>query len=516
MEITIIQLALTITTLLLLTRVTLLFINPWKSKPPPNPKHHHHHHHRPPPPPSPPQLPVIGHLHHLVGKLPHRALAELSRRHGPVLLLRLGQVPAVVISSAAAARQALKTQDPACADRPESIGTRIMWYDHADLAFSPYGEHWRQMRRICVLELLSSRNVRSFAVVRGLEVARLVGSLRASAGGAVDLTAAVFAATSATSCRAAFGKVVGGRDALVGMIREAVGMASGFEVADLFPSSKLLSVLCWNRYRLLRMRRRVDRILDVIVEEHRRKKSGEFGGEDIVDVMLRMQENEELHFPITDHNIKAIIFDMFSAGTETTSTTIDWAMAELMRNPTVMEKAQAEIRGGLKGKTSVEESDVEALRYLKLVIKETLRLHPPIPLIPRSCRAECEVDGYAIPLNSKVMINAWCMGRDPQYWARPEMFWPERFEGSTADFSGSSLEYIPFGAGRRACPGIGFGLAAVELTLAQLLYHFDWEMPEGMSRDGVDMAEAEGIAVGRKNGLVVVPTPYRHSYSIAI
>ncbi|KAL1552496.1 cytochrome P450 71D95-like [Salvia divinorum] len=487
--------------LLLTPVIFLLVIKPRRQKP----------HQKQQLPPSPPRLPLIGHLHHLIGKLPHHALTALSQKYGPVLHLHLGQVPAVIISSREAACEVLKSQDPACADRPDSIGTNIMWYDCADLAFSPYGEHWRQMRKICVLELLSARNVRSFGFVRRHEVDRLVETLRLSAGRPVDLTAEVFAVTSATTCRAAFGKVVRGRDELIEMMREAVTMSGGFELADLFPSSKLLNVLCLNRYRLLRMRRSLDRILDEIVEEHRSMISGEFGGEDIVDVLIRMQQNRELQFPITNVNIKAIIFDMFSAGTETTSTAIDWAMAELMRNPIVMEKAQAEIRAAVKGKTSVDEGDAEALRYLKLVIKETLRLHPPIPLIPRACRAECKVDGYAIPIKAKVMINAWAMARDPKYWDRPEIFRPERFEGSSADFAGSELQYIPFGAGRRACPGMGFGLATVELTLAQLLYHFDWKMPEGMS---VDMAEGDGIAVGRKNGLFVVPTPY--DYSIAI
>lgn len=295
-----IQLPIIFTILLLLTPVILFLIKPRKPKPPPKPHHH--------PPPSPPKLPVIGHLHHLVGKLPHHALTTLSQKYGPVLHLHLGQVPAVVISSPEAAKQVLKSHDPACADRPDSIGTNIMWHDHAGLAFSPYGEHWRQMRKICVLELLSSKNVKSFGLVRGLEAARLVQFLRSSSGKAVDLTAEVFAVTSASTCRAAFGEVVRGREALIGMMREAVVMASGFEVADLFPSSKVLSLLCWNRYKLLRMRRRVDRILDVIVEEHRAKKSNGSGGEDIVDVLIRMQENRELRFPVTDDNIKAIIF----------------------------------------------------------------------------------------------------------------------------------------------------------------------------------------------------------------
>ncbi|KAL0388198.1 UNVERIFIED_CONTAM: cytochrome [Sesamum radiatum] len=446
------------------------------------------------------------------GGLPHHALRRrVAQKYGPVLHLQLGEVSAVVISSREATKEVVKVQDPACADRPESIGSKIMWYDYTDIAFSPYNEYWRQMRKICILELLSAKNVKSFGSIRQDEVSRLVKSLRSSSGEAVNLTEKVFAFTSSITCRAAFGKVMRDRDALIAMLKKAVTMAGGFELADLFPSFKLLHVLSWNKYKLLRMRRKLDTILDVIVDEHKLKQSGEFGGEDIVDVLLRMQKNGELEFPITNDNIKAVIFDMFSAGTETSSTTIDWAMAELMRNPGVMAKVQAEVRQAFKGKTRVEESDVQALKYLKLVIKETFRLHPPIPLLPRACRDECNVNGYSIPLKSKVMINIWAMGRDPEYWHQPETFQPGRFENSSTDFLGNSFEYIPFGAGRRICPGMNFGLANVELPLAQLLYHFDWKMPTGMSADDIDMTEAEGIAVSRKNGLFLVPTVYNPS-----
>ncbi|KAK4382536.1 cytochrome [Sesamum angolense] len=495
--------AFSFTTLLLLSSFIFFLIKLWKKSESPR-KYEKL-------PPSPPKLPVIGHLHHLVGGLPHHALRRVAQKYGPVLHLQLGEVSAVVISSREATKEVVKVQDPACADRPESIGSKIMWYDYTDIAFSPYNEYWRQMRKICILELLSAKNVKSFGSIRQDEVSRLVKSLRSSSGEAVNLTEKVFAFTSSITCRAAFGKVMRDRDALIAMLKKAVTMAGGFELADLFPSFKLLHVLSWNKYKLLRMRRKLDTILDVIVEEHKLKQSGEFGGEDIVDVLLRMQKNGELEFPITNDNIKAVIFDMFSAGTETSSTTIDWAMAELMRNPGVMAKVQAEVRQAFKGKTKVEESDVQALKYLKLVIKETFRLHPPIPLLPRACRDECKVNGYSIPLKSKVMINIWAMGRDPEYWHQPETFQPERFENSSTDFLGNSFEYIPFGAGRRICPGMNFGLANVELPLAQLLYHFDWKMPAGMSADDIDMTEAEGIAVSRKNGLFLVPTVYNPS-----
>ncbi|KAL0323923.1 UNVERIFIED_CONTAM: cytochrome [Sesamum calycinum] len=170
-------------------------------------------------PPSPPKLPVIGHLHHLVGGMPHHALRRVAQKYGPVLYLKLGEVPAVVISSREATKEVVKVQDPACADRPESIGSKIMWYDYTDIAFSAYNEYWRQMRKICILELLSAKNVKSFGSIRQDEVSRLIKSLQSSSGEAINLTEKVFAFTSSITCRAAFGKVMRDRDMLIAMLK---------------------------------------------------------------------------------------------------------------------------------------------------------------------------------------------------------------------------------------------------------------------------------------------------------
>ncbi|XP_051137498.1 cytochrome P450 71D95-like [Andrographis paniculata] len=461
-------------------------------------------------PPCPPRLPVIGHLHHLSGGLAHQMMAKMAKKYGPVMRLQLGQVSAVVISSREAAKEVLKVQDPACADRPESIGTNIVW--KADMVFSPYNDFWRQMRKICIMELLSAKNVKSFESVRRDEVSRLLQSIRAAAlaGEAVNVTEKAVGYASSMTCRAAFGTVgADKRDVLIDMMKRASTMAGGFELADLFPSSKLLNILCWNKYRLNGMRRKVDAILDVIVDEHRLKRKGEFGGEDTVDVLLRVQSSGEFEFPISNDNIKGVIYDLFSAGTETSSTAMDWAMVELMRCPRAMARLQAEVREALKGKETVEEGDLQKLTYLKWVIKETLRMHPPVSLIPRACRSDnCTVDGYTIPKNSKVIINAWSLGRDPKYWDQPDTFMPERFENSTVDFLGNSLEFIPFGAGRRICPGLNFGLANLVVPLSQLMYHFDWHMPEGVSADDIDLTEEDGLSISRKNPLFLVPTLY--------
>ncbi|KAL8521899.1 hypothetical protein ACS0TY_012160 [Phlomoides rotata] len=459
-------------------------------------------------PPSPPiKLPIIGHLHLLTGGLAHEALRRVSQKYGPIVSLQLGEIPTVVISSREAAKEVLKVQDPACAERPGSIVFKTMYYDYSNIAFSAYGEYWRQMRRICIQEMLGAKNVRSFGYIRQDEIRRLVQSLQSKSGQAVNITEMMCAFTCAVTCRVSFGKVMKGRDTLTAMMRRIT--LGGFGFAEVFPSFKLARWV--TTYKLMRIWRKVDAILDVIVEEHRRNKSGEYDGEDVLDVFLRMQKNKQLHFPISNDNIKAVILDMFTGGTETSTTTTNWAMAELMRNPRVMAKVQSEIREALKGKTNVEESDVQGLIYLKSVIKETLRLHPPIPLLPRACRDECKVQGYTIPIKTKVVVNIWSMGRDPEYWKDPEIFQPERFYNISTNFLGNDFEFIPFGSGRRSCPGLNFGLANVELPLAQLLYHFDWKLPEGMNHDDVDMTAIEEHTVVRKNPLFLVAMLYNPS-----
>ena len=184
-------------------------------------------------------------------------------------------------------------------------------------------------------------------------------------------------------------------------------------------------------------------------------------------------------------------------------------MSEMMRNPRIMRKAQEEVRRIFDRKEEIDEMGIQELKFLKLVIKETLRLHPPLPLLlPRECREKCEIDGHEIPVKSKIIVNAWAIGRDPKHWTEPESFNPERFLDSSIDYKGTNFEYIPFGAGRRICPGILFGLASVELLLATLLYHFDWKLPNGMKQQDLDMTEVFGLAVRRKEDLYLIPTAY--------
>lgn len=178
----------------------------------------------------------------------------------------------------------------------------------------------------------------------------------------------------------------------------------------------------------------------------------------------------------------------------------------------MMAKAQAEVRQVLK--EGIATNNIEPyneLRYLKLVIKESLRLHPPVPLLPRASREACQVNGYTIPNKVRVMVNVWAMHRDPRFWKNPEEFEPERFENGDVDFVGGDLHYLPFGVGRRMCPGIMFGLATVEQAIAQLLYHFDWKLPQDVKARDLDMIETDGITSVRKENLFVIATSYHPS-----
>ncbi|RCV41958.1 hypothetical protein SETIT_9G176600v2 [Setaria italica] len=487
---------------------------------------------KPPPPPrlrlppGPWQLPLIGSLHHLLlsrhGDLAHRALRDLSRRHGDLMLLRLGAVPTLVVSSAEAAREVMRTHDAAFASRHVTPTLAVFSVGGRDILFSPYGDLWRQLRRICVLELFSPRRVRSFRRIRQEEAASLLRSVADScasaaqgdAGGTVvDIGERICRAMNDTVVRSAVGGRCARRDEFLRELQTAVALTGGFNLADLYPSSRLVRRLS----RALRETERCNRTVRDIMDEIIRDQSAGGGREEEEDddnllaVLLRLQRDGDAQCPLTTEIITTVIMEIFAAGSETSSTTLEWALSELTRNPRVMHRAQSEVREAFKGQYKLTEADMEKLNYLAMVIKETLRLHVPVPfLLPRECREEpCRVMDYDIPKGTKVLVNAWAIARDGRYWQDPEEFMPERFEGSDVDFRGADFEFTPFGAGRRMCPGMALGLVNMELALAGLLYHFDWELPGGGGGEELDgdMCEAFGITVKRKDKLVLRATP---------
>ncbi|CAO2210255.1 unnamed protein product [Urochloa humidicola] len=464
--------------------------------------------------PSPPgRLPVIGHLH-LMGSLPHITLCELAAKHGRdgLLLLRLGSVPTLFVSSARAAQSVLRANDHAFASRYDSAVAGILFYEPSDAAFCPYGEHWRQVKKIATTHLLTNKKVRSYRHAREREVSLVLDKVRKAAKTrtVIDLTEMLNGFANDIICHAVSGSYP--RDettnALFRELTEANStLLGGFNVEDYFPALAKLGIvkrmLCAESHKV---NKRWDELLDRLIDAHESRPASERGKEsDFIDILLSLQEE----YNLTRDHIKAQLVVMFQAGTDTSFVALDNVVVELVRNPAVMAKLQAEVRTAVpKGKEMVTEDDLENFTYLKAIIKETLRLRIPAPLlVPHFSMADCDVEGYTIPSGTRVLINVGALSKDPNYWDNPEEFIPERFmEGGSAatmDFRGNDFPFLPFGSGRRMCPGINFAMPMIELMVANLVYHFNWELPPG--EQGVDMTEAFGLTVHRVKNLLVVP-----------
>ncbi|GFP95622.1 cytochrome p450 71a6 [Phtheirospermum japonicum] len=458
-------------------------------------------------PPSPPKLPIIGNLHQL-GLSPHKTLHSLSQKHGPLMLLHLGNVPFLVISSSESAREILKTHDPIFSNRPNSSVANAI-YDCKDVAFSPYGEYWRQAKSICVNQLLSSRKVQSFRNVREEEVFLVAEKIRKSCHEKkviINLGEILASLTSDIICRVALGRKYSDRK--FKEVVETLGVLLGdFNVGEFIPW------LVWIKYfngmngRVKRVAKEIDDFLEVVVREHmdERREKGDEMNMDFVDVLLEIQRNEEKNgFVLDAISIKALILDMFAAGTDTTYTLIEWTLSELIKHNHIMLKLKTELKKIAPNNSSITESDLDKCHYLKAVVKETLRLHPPLPLlVPRESTQDVKLFNYDVSSGTRVVINVWAIGRDPLLWAEPEIFMPERFLNGPADFKGQ-FQFIPFGGGRRVCPGGAFAMVIVELVLANLVREFEFELPGGARGEDLDMSEGEGITIHRKYPLRVI------------
>ncbi|KAF5469940.1 hypothetical protein F2P56_010495 [Juglans regia] len=468
-------------------------------------------------PPGPWKLPLIGNLHQLAfSSLPHHSLRKLALKYGPIMQVQMGEVLAIVVSSPEIAKEVLHAHDTVFINRPTSIGIEILSYGYSGLIATPYGDYWRQMRKISVMELLSTKRVQSFRSIVQEEALNLVESISFSGGLPINLGEKILSMTYGVTSRAVTGGKCRQEKEFISSVKELFRMSGGFDVPDLFPSLKFLGFLTGMKPALEKMHRKTDRILeDIIKQKMERSTNSSSAGydesadhEDLVDVLLKLQEKGGLDFDITRVHIKAMTLDIISAGSDTSASTIEWAMSELVKNPRVMEKAQAEVRRVLEGRGNINETDIQKLDYLRAVVKETLRLHPPGALMARESREKCEISGYEIPSNTKVIINIWAMGRDPQYWIDANHFHPERFYDSSIDFKGTNFEFIPFGSGRRICPGISFALANVELALSHLLYHFNWKLPNGIKPEELDMSESPGLNTKKRKDLYLIATPW--------
>ncbi|CAN0915671.1 Desmethyl-deoxy-podophyllotoxin synthase [Linum grandiflorum] len=472
-------------------------------------------------PPGPWKLPIIGNLHQMIygNLLPHHRLRDLATKYGPLMHLQLGEVSIVVVSSAELAKEFLQTKDVNFAWRPYMPSAHTIFYQGRDISFGN-GEYWKHMRRICTQELLGANRVKSLVPTFEEEVDQLVTSIRSrNSSSAINIGGMLLSLGQSLISRTAFGKIKKHSDCFSSIAREIIKAVEGSNLRDLFPSSYLVRLLTSSESALKKLHDKADATLEIIIQDHIAKRSAKTSNsvdevdEDLVDVLLNHSLDPELEIPITIDNIKAVLLDLFIGGSDTSLVTIEWALAELMRNSEVMKKVQKEIRAQYDGKGRIDYENLDQLHYFKLVIKETFRLHPPTTLLPpREAREAAVIGGYQIPAKTRIIINAWAIAHDHRNWCEPERFYPERFLNdlsSTPDyFKGLDFAMMPFGSGRRICPGIQYGMTLATICFANLLYHFDWELPPGIISQNLDMSEEFGVTVKKKNDLFLVPITY--------
>ncbi|KAK7395639.1 hypothetical protein VNO78_16203 [Psophocarpus tetragonolobus] len=464
-------------------------------------------------PPGPRGLPIIGNLHQFDSSTICVKLYELSKKHGPIFSLQLGSRPTIVISSPKLAKEIMKTHDLEFCGRPSLIGSMKFSYNGLDMAFSPYRDYWRHTRKLSIIHFLSLKRVLMFSSIRKQEVTQLVKKItqHGSSSKVTNLHELLMCLTSAIVCRTALGRRFeeeGVETSMFhGLLKEAQDLVASNFYTDYVPFvGGVVDKISGLLGRLEKIFKVLDGFYQNVIDEHldpqRKMLSNE---EDIIDVLLQLKNHRSFSMDLTPDHIKPLMMNIILAGTDTIAAAVVWAMTALMKNERAMKKGQEEIRSMFGGKDFIEEEDIEKLPYLKAVIKETMRLYPPLPLLlHRETIKKCNIGGYEIPDKTLVYVNAWAVHRDPETWNEPEEFYPERFMDSKIDFRGYDFELIPFGTGRRICPGIHMGVITVEVVLANLLFSFDWEMPHGMKREDIDTDMLPGVIQHKKNPLCLV------------
>ncbi|XP_019462537.1 PREDICTED: cytochrome P450 71A1-like isoform X1 [Lupinus angustifolius] len=479
--------------------------------------HNHKNNKNPPSPPGPRGLPIIGNLLQLDNTKLHLQLWNLSKKYGPIFSLQLGSRPALVISSPKLAKEVLKNHGLVFSGRPSFLGQQKLSYKGLEIFFSPYSDYWREIRKICVVHIFNSKRVTSFSSIRQYEVKQMIKTIsrHASSSKVTNLSELMISLSSTIICRVALGRRYEDegteKSRFHGLFNEFQAMMTAFFVSDYIPFMGWIDKLTGLHTRLDRIFKEMDKFYQEVIDERvdQNKQYREEEGEVIVDVLLHLKKQRLFSVDLTYDHIKAVLMDIIVASTDTTAATIVWAMTALIKNPRVMNKVQEEIRKFEGEKDFIDEDDIQKFPYFKAVMKETLRLHLPAPLlVPREANENCIINGYQIKAKTIVYVNAWAIHRDPEAWKDPQEFYPERFLDSAIDFQGQDFELIPFGAGRRVCPGLPMAIPALDLILANLLYSFNWELPPGIVKEDIDLEVSPGLTQHKKIPLCLYAKNY--------
>ncbi|EEF52318.1 cytochrome P450 81Q32 [Ricinus communis] len=469
-------------------------------------------------PPSPGvSLPIIGHLH-LLKKPLHRTFADLSKKYGPILYLKFGSRPAVLVSSPAAVEECFTKNDIILANRPKLLAGKHLGYDYTTLVWASYGNHWRNLRRIASIELLSSNRIQTFSNVRVEEVRSLARRLfRGSMDGefmTVDMKSMLFELTLNVLMRMIAGKRYYGENTaelddakkFKEIVTETFQLSGASNIGDFVPALKWVGLTNIEK-RLEILQRKRDRFMQELVEEHKRANSDDSASgkrcKTMIDVLLDLQKDEPEYY--TDEIIRGMMLVMLTAGSDTSAGTLEWALTLLLNNPEALLKAREEIDTNVGQSKLIEESDIANLPYLQGIINETFRMQPAAPLLPaHESSEECILGGFKIPRGTMLLVNMFAIQNDPKLWEEPTKFKPERFLSTEGKGEGLGYMLLPFGAGRRRCPGEGLAIRNIGLGLGTLIQCFEWER---IGEEMVDMVEGSGLSMPKAHPLVAKCRP---------
>ncbi|XP_076944718.1 cytochrome P450 81Q32-like [Bidens hawaiensis] len=456
-----------------------------------------------------PSLPLLGHLYLIKPPL-YRTLAKLSSKHGPVLLLQLGFRRVLVVSSPSASEECFTKNDIVFANRPKMLFGKIIGVNYTSLAWSPYGDNWRNLRRIASIEILSIHRLNEFHDIRVEECKLLIRKL-ASGSSPVKVKSLFYELTLNIMMRMISGKrYFGGDDVEMEdegrrfreILDETFLLAGASNIGDYLPVLNWLGVKGLEK-KLIKLQEKRDVFFQGLIEQVRKTKGAEGVNtrKTMIELLLSLQESEPEYY--TDVMIRSFVLALLAAGTDTSAGTMEWAMALLLNHPHVLKKAQHEIDTVIGNHRLVDESDIPQLPYLRCIINETLRMCPAGPLlVPHEASSDCVVGGYNVPRGTMLIVNQWAIHHDPKVWDEPEMFKPERFEGLDGTRDGFKL--LPFGSGRRSCPGEGLAVRMLGMALGSIIQCFDWER---MNEEKVDMTEGPGLTMPKAIPLVAKCTP---------
>ncbi|KAM5553542.1 cytochrome P450 CYP73A100 [Rosa sericea] len=454
-------------------------------------------------PPGPLSLPIFGNWLQLGNDLNHRLLATMSQTYGPIFLLKLGSKNLAVVSDPELATQVLHSQGVEFGSRPRNVVFDIFTGNGQDMVFTVYGDHWRKMRRIMTLPFFTNKVVQHYSNMWEEEMDQVVHDLKKDEGvktKGIVIRKRLQLMLYNIMYRMMFdARFESQEDPLfVEATRfnsERSRLAQSFEYnyGDFIPLLRPFLRGYLNKCRDLQTRRLA--FFNNFFVEKRRQIMAVNGEKHKISCAIDHIIDAQMKGEISEENVLYIVENINVAAIETTLWSMEWAIAELVNHPTVQCKIRDEISTVLKG-APVTESNLHELPYLQATVKETLRLHTPIPLlVPHMNLEEAKLRGYTIPRESKVVVNAWWLANNPAWWKNPEEFRPERFfkeELGTEAVAGGKVDfrYVPFGMGRRSCPGIILALPILGLVIAKLVSHFEMKAPHGAEK--IDVSEKGG------------------------